>query len=363
MHPLFNSNRSFLSLSILWTLLCVLMSFILLQLAQAKDAPIFWLTAFVQFLPWYFLLLFFSISNVYLCQRLPLDSTPGLALTLVQGLAACITIGLWLTAGWGWSRLLLQMGFSDAAQLLDGLLVYHSLFGLLVYGVWVMLHYSFLGATQQQGKNARQLEQQLMIKSIELQSLKATVHPHFMYNSLNMLANLSQIAPEQIHPLCVKMSEFLRYSVNHGKKPAVTLGEELKHAQNYLAIESARFGTRLNIQYDYSEANLTCPTLPLLLFPLVENAIKHGAGSQLETAFIHITLSTYEQWITVVIENSFDEQGIKPGTGHGLSNTRRRLQANYGDDARLSRQAKDGVFRVEIHLPPLPAARRLEAKL
>lgn len=339
------------------------MSFILLQLAQAKGGPIFWLTAFVQFLPWYFLLLFFSISNVYLCQRLPLDKTPGLALTLVQGLAACITIGLWLTAGWGWNLLLMQMGFSDSGFLLEGLLAYHSLFGLLVYGVWVMLHYTFLGATQQQGQNTRQLEQQLMIKSIELQSLKATVHPHFMYNSLNMLANLSQSAPEQIHPLCVQMSEFLRYSVSHGKKSAVTLGEEIKHAQNYLAIEHARFGDRLNISYDCEQADLNCPTLPLLLFPLVENAIKHGAGSQLDKAFIRIRIRNHEQWIDCEIENSFDPDGIKPGTGHGLSNTRRRLIANYGDDAKLVTRRDDHCFHVHLTLPPLPVARRLEMKL
>ncbi len=362
MHPLFISNRSFFSLSILWALLCVVLAFILLQLAQAGGELIHWFTASVQLLPWYYLLLFFSISNLYLCRRLSLDQTDILVLIVAHGLAALTTVGLWLLSGWGWTILLDIIGLQNVHLLYSPLLLYHTLIGVLVYGVWLMVHYSFLTAAGDKVQNAKVLEQQLLISSIELQALRATVHPHFMYNSLNMLANLSLSEPEKIHGICVKMSDFLRYSVSYGKKPIVTLGDEIGHIKNYLAIEQERFGDKLRVNYQTDAIDLEIPTLPLVLFPLVENAIKHGIQSQLDGGYIDIALTEGRDSIRLEVINSFDPLGIKSqGTGHGLSTLRKRLTANYGVAVLFTTNKADTTFSVTIQLPKLPPALRLEA--
>lgn len=350
MHPLFHSNRSFLMLAGLWTLLCILIAIGLMQLAQGQAA--YWPVLFVQFVPWFFLLLFFSTSNVYLCQRLPLASSPVPVLLSIHGLAALLSIGLWLLLGLGWSYLLTELGWADSLLYFHRMLPITGLLGLLVYGLWLLVHYSYLGMRAEEDNNARALSQQLLVSSIELQALRATIHPHFLYNSLNTLANLSLTSPGKIHSLCIQMSDFLRYSVNYGQRHRVTVQDELQHVQNYLAVEQERFGDKLQLSVQAETAALALTLPPLLLFPLVENAIKHGIGSQLEPGFVSLAIACGADTLTLQISNSYDPEGQKAmSTGHGLSSLKKRLQRHYGDAARLELEKTADQFSARLQLP------------
>ena len=350
MHPLFSSNRTLLSVAILWSILCCLVVFLLIKLDQQGHSG---LLIALQTLPVYFLLLFFGASNYYLCLRLPLARTPMPLLLLAQGVTAGLTLGLWLLLGFGWNWLIDQMNFDRAQALYFDLLAANILIAFVLYVIWIIVHYAILGAKGDELTSARSLEQQLLIKSIELEAIKLTVHPHFMYNSLTMVANLSLAAPEKIHDICVNMSDFLRYSVTYGKQDKVTFGDEITHVKNYLAIEKERFGERINIEFSVSPEVLEKPTIALILFPLIENCIKHGIGSQLEQGFIKLCISQQGYTTHIRIDNSFDPTGVKPhSTKLGLSSLERRLHYSFGSEAKIQVTKLSRSFSVELFLPP-----------
>lgn len=354
MHPLFGSNRSLMTLFSVWLLVCALITVLLSQLTQTLAPANHGFTLSLLALPWYLLLLFFCFSNYYLCVRLPAQRYSSLHLLVVHGIAGVITVGLWMALGWGWAQVLLEFGLEQATLLYHHTQIGNGLIALLLYGLWVLVHYTYLMAKGDEANNAEVLAQKLLISNIELQTIKATVHPHFMYNSLNMLANLSTIAPEKIHDKCVQMSEFLRYSVNYAKKELVTLEEELNHIKNYLAIESERFGEGLRIETDIDNAILARPAMPLLLFPLIENSIKHGIQSQLDGGFIKIVIKPQGDNTLVCVSNSFDPDGIKPqSTKHGLASLKKRLQSYYGAKSHFKTEQSEQVYSVALTLPPL----------
>lgn len=351
MHPIFSSNRTFLSVAILWSLLCCLIAFLLVKLDHQNHGAL--LITF-QTLPMYGLLLFFGASNYYLCLRLPLVNTPMALVLVAQTLAAGITLGLWLMLARGWSWLLDEMSFHHAEAMYFDLLIANILIALVLYVVWILVHYAYLGAKGDEQTSARALEHQLLIKSIELEAIKLTVHPHFMYNSLTMVANLSLAAPEKIHDICVKMSDFLRYSVTYGKQDRVTFRDEITHIENYLSIEKERFGERLSVSIIAEPESLNKATIALVLFPLVENCIKHGIGSQLEPGFIKIAIGQRGAITHICIENSFDPSGIKPhSTQLGLSSLEKRIAYSFGPAAQMKVKKDAGQFKVELFLPEL----------
>ena len=226
------------------------------------------------------------------------------------------------------------------------------LIGAALYLMWVLAHYAFIQAAAAEQAHSQQLEKKLLISQVELQMVKASVHPHFMYNCLNMLANLALVQPEKVHDICVQMSDFLRYSVNYGNKAWVTLGEELNHISNYLHIEHERFGERLQTQLEVDENLRALQVIPLILFPLVENSIKHGIGSSSEPGYVHIQLAQEGEVLIIRVVNSYDpEAKPKRGTGLGLESLRKRLMASFGLAAAVTTQANEQEYSVTLRIP------------
>lgn len=357
MHPIFSSNRSLLAIALLWAVVCALVAGLILQVVQPTDLPLAKTAIFFLVFPWYFLLLFVCSSNFYICLRFPLNSAQFTGLVGAQAGASIATVAIWLAIGLGWSEVLAWLKLSSASEIYHCTFTTHAILGAVFYGLWMMVHYAFLIAKEDEQNSAEALQRRLLISDIELQAVKASVHPHFMYNSLNMLANLSLIAPEKIHDICVTMSNFLRYSVNYAKKEVLTLGDELEHIKNYLVIEQERFGEHLKLSFDVDETVLDHRTIPLLLFPLVENSVKHGLGSHLNNGFINISIRrraipTITHRICVEISNSIDLEGVKPkSTGLGLSALRKRLNNFYQGQALLKVEHTEHTFTVTLLLP------------
>jgi two-component system, LytTR family, sensor kinase len=363
MHPLFNSNRSLLTLFFLWLVLCSLITLLLTELTAGLTPALQTLLVVIYSLPLYLILLFFCSANYYLCLRLPTQQFSLTLLFIAHGSAALATVTLWLFLGWGWSQLLSETGFADATALHKHTLITNALLGLVLYAVWVLVHYTYLLAKGDETNNAQALAHKLLISDIELQAVKATVHPHFMYNSLTMLANLSVAAPEKIHDICVQMSEFLRYSVNYARKETVTIHEEVTHIENYLAIEKERFGSNLRTSMDIDPASLYQPAMPLLLFPMVENCIKHGIQSQLGPGYIDLTINTENEGLSIRITNSYDPTSHKPqSTKMGLASLKKRLSGHYGQAAKMTVAREENAFSVTLTLPALarPTALKLD---
>ncbi|SMF16640.1 Putative regulator of cell autolysis [Alteromonadaceae bacterium Bs31] len=351
MHPVFSSGRYFAATILFWASICFLFALLTVELAKTHiSAP--YAESFSLVVPWYLILLFFCFSNIYVCRRVPLGSNSLTRVALFQWLSAALTTGLWLGLGYLWAGELAHLGLEQTRELYLKTLHIHWILGGSVYMLWVLIHYLYLKAAGSETVNSDQLRQELLVRDIELKAVKAAVHPHFMYNSLNMLANLSLAAPEKIHSICVQMSEFLRYSVNYSKKEHVTVADELKHIENYLSVERERFGDHLHVNFSIDDSICDYDIMPLILFPLVENAIKHGIDSQLEQGYIDIKLQGEKGKIHIDIKNSYDPQGRKmKNTGLGLEALAKRLNAYYGDAATITIDKSEKEYSLGIQLP------------
>src|SRR5262249_42091949 len=152
------------------------------------------------------------------------------------------------------------------------------------------------------------------------------LHPHFLFNSLNSISALTGREPEAARRMCQLLGDFLRTSLALGARERVTFGEELELASRYLAIEQVRFGSRLGIERRIEPAAERCLVPPLLIQPLIENAVKHGVADRVEGGTIEIVAARRGTRLEITIENPRDpEAPPRRGQGLGLENVRQRL--------------------------------------
>ena len=193
-------------------------------------------------------------------------------------------------------------------------------------------------------------------REAELRALRAQLNPHFLFNSLNSINALVGTDPEAARRMCEGLGDFLRRTLALGSRDAVTLGEELALVERYLGIEQVRFGERLRVERAVDPDAATCRVPPLLLQPLVENAIKHGIQDVVEGGAIRIEARCENGLLRVVVENPVDADApIRRGEGVGLENVRRRLAVFGAREAHLATNRKGDRFRVTLTLPALEA--------
>ena len=172
-------------------------------------------------------------------------------------------------------------------------------------------------------------------------------------NSINALIGSD---PEGARRMCEGLGDFLRRTLQLGSRETVTLDDELALVDRYLAIEQVRFGSRLVVERAIGDEARTCLLPPLLLQPLVENAIKHGVADRLEGGTVRLSARRRDDRLEIGLENPVDADARSHGgEGLGLDIVRRRLEAL--GDARLVANRTDGVYRVTLTLPAFEAAR------
>jgi two-component system sensor histidine kinase AlgZ len=161
------------------------------------------------------------------------------------------------------------------------------------------------------------------------------------------------IDPSKAREMCIQLSEFLRNTLGMSEEASVPLRQEIELVQRYLAIEKVRFGSRLMLEQQIPSECEDDLVPALILQPLIENAIVHGIANVLEEGTIRISANhTSEQRLTLVIENTYEDEGRRmPKDGFGLTNIRRRLQTIYGQDGRVAVSNDGGMFRVQLGLP------------
>src|SRR5690349_17780180 len=124
----------------------------------------------------------------------------------------------------------------------------------------------------------------------QLQLLKAQVHPHFLFNTLNNIYSYTQKVSPTASTLVMGLSDLLRYILHEGSKPAVSLDKELKMVEDYILLEQIRYGDRLDINKELPTETNELTIAPLLLLPFVENCFKHGTSQMLEQAWIRLAI-------------------------------------------------------------------------
>jgi hypothetical protein len=215
----------------------------------------------------------------------------------------------------------------------------------LVYLLSILLHYLVQALETSQ-------RAEILSREAELKALKAQVNPHFLFNSLNSISALTSIDPARARQMCIALSDFLRNSLRLGERASISFGEELSLARSYLKVERVRFGQKLRVVQRLSEGCENCRVPPLLVQPLVENAIKHGIATLSEGGEIAVTGEHVDGRLRVTVENPFDpEAPPAQRTGFGLAGVRNRLEARYGPAGRLQIEVEPSLYRATIVLP------------
>ena len=187
-----------------------------------------------------------------------------------------------------------------------------------------------------------------------LAALQAQMNPHFLFNTLNAVASLVHQEPDLAEATIERLAGVLQYAITSGKSPSVRLGDELDAVRDYLGIEQARFGARLRSSIEVSPELYEHPVPPMLLQPLVENAVLHGLGSRAEGGEIRITGRTEGNSMVLIVS----DDGVGPGGSTrkgnriGLSSVRERIALTFGDAGSfLTRARVGGGFECELRVP------------
>jgi two-component system LytT family sensor kinase len=221
---------------------------------------------------------------------------------------------------------------------------------------------------EQQSREAVLLQQ---VTEAELRALRAQINPHFLFNSLNSIANLIVENPGQAETMTLRLARVFRHVLANSSRLLIPLHEEIEFLRTYLQIEEARFGSRLgvNIEVDPVVALERIPTL--ILQPIVENALKHGLGPKPGQGHLWIAAEVQGNRMRLRVEDdgvgyvsatrhSGNWQGIPPSgngnnggsNGVGLENIAQRLNALYQDQGEMILEAREaGGTRVTILLP------------
>jgi two-component system sensor histidine kinase AlgZ len=300
---------------------------------------------------------FFCLSAWYVSRSAPLATSGTIRLVTTALTAALITSGAWLFLARVWIEVLARRGIvADAAASFDRNDTILFGFGLLLYLLSLAGGYLLASFEVSREAERRALEGQVLAREAELRSLRAQIDPHFLFNSLHSISALTTMDPQAARRMCILLADFLRESLALGAEDRIPLNRELDLVKRYLEIERVRFGDRLHADLDPGGAD-SYLVPPLLLQPIVENAVTHGIAHMIEGGTVRVGVSRGDGTVTFTIENPCDPDRPRgAGTGLGLSNVRARLRALHSDDARVRAGEEGGVWRVEIVLPAQLAA-------
>lgn len=238
--------------------------------------------------------------------------------------------GLKTFVAWSWTCLILAFLFTVPALMVQG-----------------------LRQRRTEAEQRAQTEHRLRLAA-ELQALQARTNPHFLFNGLNTIASLIVDDPQRAEQIVVQLAEILRYALNSGRSPRVPLVREVQIARTYLAIQEARFGARLHYEVIVDETLETALVPPLLLQPLLENALLHGLAHRREGGHVQLLVARSGASLQVkVLDDGPGPGGSQhQGSGTSLEDLAQRLVLLYGDAGTLKTGAgPTGGFLAEATLP------------
>jgi LytS/YehU family sensor histidine kinase len=289
-----------------------------------------------------------GFSACYVCRAYPLDRRRPLAIAAGVGMPAA------------WDSLLATLAPGEYVPVASGpVLASMFVLGLILYGLAAAVHYLLIESKRVRQLETQRLQMKLTAQDAELRMPRAQVDPRFLFNSLNSISALTSLDPPGARTMTVQLAEFFRLTLSLRADSMVTLDRELQLVRRFVAIEQVRFGDRLRFEASIDLAAEGCLLPPMLLQPLVENAVKHGIGQMLDAGLVRIEAVRAGSLLRLCVENDVGPDGAGTNgarrTGLGLVNVRQRVAAAYGHEASVRWARRDGRFVVELALP-VPAA-------
>ncbi len=347
MHPILDDRRRLGFYLLAWCLLGAL-------LAVALRGAAFWLTSLALFLPVSLAYAFVCLSAWYVCRAFPIEGGPRASRIAIGQLAAALMATLLLSAMTaGWAAALDSFAADLGAQSLYAqqwplLLVV----GALLFWLAAVFHYLLIAFELSREAERRGLELGLLARDAELKALRAQIDPHFIFNSLHSISALTTTDPAAARRMCVLLGDFLRDTLRLGSNSRITLADELALTERFLAIEQIRLGPRLQVVRETDDQAPACLVPPLLLQPLVENAIVHGVAQLVEGGTIRIAAAREGELVRITVENPCDpDRARSRGVGLGLELLRKRLVTHFGMYDAVRAAERGDAFRVEVVIP------------
>jgi two-component system, LytTR family, sensor histidine kinase AlgZ len=193
------------------------------------------------------------------------------------------------------------------------------------------------------------------VAEARIQALQARIRPHFLYNSINAVLSLIRSEPRRAERVLEDMADLFRVLMADNRTLAPIAGE-VELARQYLAIECLRLGERLRVTWKTASMPPDALVPPLMLQPLVENAVYHGIEPSPEGGEIVIEVRLAGKELVMELTNPFPAEGRHAsGNRMAIANIRERLQLHFDAEASMHSQARDGRYRVTIRLPYLAA--------
>lgn len=298
-------------------------------------------------------------SAYYLCRAYPLGVRRPGAITAVLTVAAVVSGVLWLLVGHLWNAVTLLAGAPWAGVVITAQLSALIVgLGILLYGFAAAVHYLVIEFVRARSAERRELESMLMAQEAELRMLRTQIDPHFLFNSLNSISALTSVDAKAARRMTLELASFFRHSLGLEAHKKVTLGEELVLIRHFLAIEQVRFGARLQVEQEVTTDASACLVPPMIIQPLVENAVKHGICNLPEGGLIRISAHRAGSILHIRVDNPVDaDLAQQPAdnsgssAGIGLANVRQRLAGAYKHHASIGWGRHDNNFNVDIAMP------------
>jgi two-component system sensor histidine kinase AlgZ len=348
MHPLLSRRSYMVAYLAVWVPLALLLIF-LVTVSGGIGAT----ESIILLLPMAALYAAACLATWFTCRATPLWSSGFTRVAATHLIAALLLSYLWALAGRLYARILsTSPSYSGLTQRYDTHFSMLLVSGVLLYFIIVGFFYVLIALEDSRAAEARVLETSVLAREAELKALKAQVNPHFLFNSLNSISALTSIDAGRAREMCILLADFLRMTLGLGEKAAVPLREELELLKRYLAIEKVRFGTRLQVDQEVDAEAENCLLPPLILQPLVENAIVHGIANLPQGGVIRLRARVREGFLQISIENSFDQEAAPSRRGGlGLKNVRQRMKARYPNQGAVRTDAGEDAFLVSLSIP------------
>jgi LytS/YehU family sensor histidine kinase len=349
MHPILGHRRNLAIYLLLWQIIGLL-----LTIGLREDQS--WTTSAVFFLPLAFVYAFVSLSAWYLCRALPIEAGARVVnVVAVHAVAAVVASLLWVLFAGLWAVGLETLGLTGGAQALyadQSLLL--LVIGVLLFWLATVGHYMLIAFQASREADTRAMQMDLLAREAELRALRAQIDPHFIFNSLHSISSLTASDPVAARRMCLLLAEFLRETLRLGSSLRIPLSDEMALAERFLAIEQVRLGARLQVEHRTDPAAAGCLVPPLLLQPLVENAVVHGIAQLVDGGAVRVAAVRDGDTLTITLENPCDpDRPRSRGVGLGLELLRKRLATHCGAAHAVRAGEAEGRYRVEVRMPAI----------
>jgi LytS/YehU family sensor histidine kinase len=301
---------------------------------------------------WYYSLGVLVWLACVLDARLDLWKQSRARMLFAHAVAGLLALAVWMAAMVVVARLAIGPDYWDAV--FDGWWTFQMMSNAMVYVAGVGIGLMVRSSDREREREQRRAQLEVLAREAELTAIKAQLEPHFLFNSLNSILALIEHDPAEAKRMVTRLSSLLHSVFDRFDQPLVSLDRELETITEYLDIERIRFGDRMTFSIEVDRCARQTPIPPLLLQPIVENAVKHGIEPCSQPGAVCITGRVAGGRLRLSVANTGQGRGGTETSrqGRGLALTGRRLQSVYGDKgATLRSERRDDGFVVTLDLP------------